>query len=182
MKKLFGICIDSVSASSSVSVNATFEGYLFLDDESHWVEGIVRSSNSSSDGVDNFVYGIYFPNKIIKIYMVSPGQTEPLIFTCVRDARFYEGSFGLERELGREEKIGSCNMFTGDIVLMKEKNFPEVANIDAVQVGTDLYGAIAKFENDDAVYFHYLLSKLNLNQFAAATEREYCQVMNHRKS
>ncbi len=182
MSRLLGICIDDVSTSSCVGLNAAYDGYLFLHDESHWFEGIVRASDSSSNNDASFVYGIYLPNNIIKIYMVVPGQTKPFIFTCVRDARFYEGSIGSEIKLGSEEEIGSCKISTGDIVSMKEKGYPEVKNIDVAQASTDLSNTIAGVKQDYAVVFHYLLMRLYREEITEYAKYEYNLEMERRKA
>ncbi len=69
-----------------------WEGQILLQDDG-WFEGIVVDPNSSYKE-DRFIFGVYYPEKVIELFKVTPiSVNAPFVFHGKRDAKGYDGQF-----------------------------------------------------------------------------------------
>lgn len=69
-----------------------WEGQILLQDDG-WFEGVVVDPNSSYTE-DRFVFGVYYPEKVLELYKFTPLKVStPFVFHGKRDAKGYDGYF-----------------------------------------------------------------------------------------
>ena len=69
-----------------------WEGQILLQDDG-WFEGIVVDP-SSSYTEDRFIFGVYYPGKVVELFKFTPlSVSAPFVFHGRRDAKGYEGQF-----------------------------------------------------------------------------------------
>lgn len=86
------------------------EGKL-LKDSDGWFEGIIGSKNSASKE-DVLIFGFLYPDKVIKMYKISPnGACEPMIFNGIDEGNGYEGPSSII-SFASQEPIGVSRIIT----------------------------------------------------------------------
>ena len=69
-----------------------WEGKILLEDDG-WFEGIVVDPYSSYTE-DRFIFGVYYPEKVIELYKFSPFEvSSPFVFHGKRGVKGYDGEF-----------------------------------------------------------------------------------------
>ncbi len=93
MKKLMDIKgFWNMSDNWELNDQDMWEGNILLEDDG-WFEGIVTEPYSSYQK-DQFVFGIYYPTKIIELFKIVPTHIgKLLVFRGIRDAKGYDGYF-----------------------------------------------------------------------------------------
>lgn len=88
-----------------------WEGQILLHDDG-WFEGIVVDPNSCYYTGDRFIFGVYYPEKIVELFKFAPlSVTKPFVFHGRRDAKGYVGK--LETfDLVRTISCGNCFITT----------------------------------------------------------------------
>ncbi len=101
------------SCENDFNDNDMWEGKLLLEDDG-WFEGIVVDPFSSY--IENrFVFGIYFPDKVFKLYKFTPMSiSNPFVFHAKKDCEGYNGMFEIIGSLG-SLPYGRCRILTSHI-------------------------------------------------------------------
>ena len=87
-----------------------WEGQILLQDDG-WFEGIVVDPNSSYKD-DRFIFGVYYPDKIIELFKLTPQSiNNPFVFHGKRDAKGYDGQFEIIGLFG-PKPYGNCHIIT----------------------------------------------------------------------
>lgn len=87
-----------------------WEGQILLEDDG-WFEGVVVDPNSSYTE-DRFVFGVYYPEKVMELFKFTPIKiNSPFVFHGKRDAKGYYGKFEAIGFFG-PTPCGNCHMIT----------------------------------------------------------------------
>lgn len=106
-----------------------WEGQLLLEDDG-WFEGIVVDNNRAYKG-DRFIFGVYYPKKIIELFKLSPNSVSPpFIFRGRRDAKTYVGKFEVLGLFGSMPS-GACSISTQYVESVRKNTDSEMAILKA---------------------------------------------------
>ena len=144
----------NMNGNQSFNDNNMWEGKILLEDDG-WFEGIVVDSNSSYKG-NRFIFGVYFPEKMIELYKVTPSiGIAPLVFHGIRDVKGYDGEFEC---VGMFESTpcGVSHIITQYSTL--DKNNMDI-EIEKLKKKIELYKGTLLNEITEVFYTKYLSSR-----------------------
>lgn len=88
-----------------------WKGQILLSKDG-WFEGIAVNPNSYNYKEDRFIFGIYYPDKIIELFKISPkGVSSPFVYHGRRDAKGYVGEVETFGSYGKV-LYGNSNIIT----------------------------------------------------------------------
>lgn len=134
-----------------------FKGRL-LSDEQGWVEGIIESLDNGKLGEKRFVFGTFYPGKVIELFELSlTTNNSTLNFHIEKEGIDYKGQV-LTMDEPSAQLYGLCSLIVRDPELDSENNLGDVEQleheIEVFKSGMDLYGRAfyqASIEDKDRI-------------------------------
>ena len=106
-----------------------WEGQILLQDDG-WFEGIVVDPNSSYKE-DRFIFGVYYPEKIIELFKLTPHDiSNPFVFHGKRGTKGYDGQFEIIGLFGSTPN-GNCHIITRYAETVKQGMDEESQKLEA---------------------------------------------------
>lgn len=120
-----------------------FKGKL-LSDENGWVEGILKTLDEESEGEKRFVFGPFYPEKVMELFEISlTANNEVLNYHIEKEATDYKGQV-LTMDQPSAQLYGLCSLIVQSPELDSENNFGKVKQlereIEEFKNRMDLYG------------------------------------------
>lgn len=112
-----------------------WEGKILVEDDG-WFEGVVKDPNSLSYPDDRFVFGVYHPGKVIRLFKWTPTSiNSPFVFYGKKEEEGYQGQFEVI------ELFGSMPFGVSRIITEKAEKVREVeaSEVTGVQARIDRY-------------------------------------------
>ena len=107
-----------------------WEGKILLEDDG-WFEGIVKDPSSMSYTDDRFVFGVYHPGKVIRLFKWTPtSYSSPFVFHGEKASKGYEGKLDVI-ELFGSYPFGVSRIFTWEAEMIREVSDNEVNGVRA---------------------------------------------------
>lgn len=110
--------------------NDMWEGKILLEDDG-WFEGVVKDPNSLSYTDDRFVFGVYYPGKVIELFKWTPTSiSSPFVFHGKKEEVGYQGQFEVI-ELFGSMPFGVSRIITEEAEKVREVESSEVTGVQA---------------------------------------------------
>lgn len=134
-----------------------FKGRL-LSDEQGWVEGIIESLDNRKLGEKRFVFGPFYPGKVMELFELPlTTNNSTLNFHVEKEGVDYKGQVLTMDEPGTQ-LYGLCSLIVRNSELDSENNLGDVEQleheIEVFKSGMDLYGRAfyqASIEDKDRI-------------------------------
>lgn len=143
-----------------------WEGQILLHDDG-WFEGIAVDPNSCYYGGDRFIFGVYYPEKIVELFKFAPlDVSKPFIFHGRRDAKGYVGK--LETiELFGTIPCGNCFITTQYAETVRQGIDEETKKLeDKIQIYKDTtMDEVSKDFYDNAFAMREILTMSTLRSY-----------------
>lgn len=106
-----------------------FKGRL-LSDENGWVEGIIESLDEESEGEKRFVFGPFYPGKVMELFELSlTANNEVLNYHIEQEGIDYKGQV-LTMGEPNTQLYGLCSLIMRSSELASENNLGEIEQLE----------------------------------------------------
>ena len=152
-----------------------WKGQILLEDDG-WFEGIVVDPNSSYKE-DRFIFGVYYPVKVIELYKFTPlSVSAPFVFHGRRDAKGYDGNFETIGLFG-PSPCGVSHIITQ----ARDNSDTEIAELEAriQRYKSSIMDDTCKEFYDNSIAMRNSMCKIILRNYEnrGFTEEEFMQLM-----